>query len=366
MKTKLFLVTSLFFGVTQLSFSQENELPDAGNVGIGTTSPTEKLDVRGGAKIDSTLRVGDSLTVTNSARVGEDLTVTGNAFFKSNASVVMDFDVAGQTRLGNTDILGGLNIPNLNTTNELNDFSFLLTDENGAVVKSGIHGVSTLGTILYSLSCSPANNGIVENPTWANGPNRIFNMCPEVSVGIGTNAPLYKLDVRGTGYFNTGIRVGNVTASTFTNTALIEGERVANQSSPLVRLSVKKTDGTNEVRFKVESDGLVYCTAVKIRLSPTIPIPDYVFKSNYKLMPLTELKTFVNTYNHLPNIPSEQEIRENGLSIEQMQMQLLEKVEELTLYVLEIHQKNEELDAKNDQLLKELETLKAKLNLIEQ
>lgn len=62
--------------------------------------------------------------------------------------------------------------------------------------------------------------------------------------------------------------------------------------------------------------------------------PDYVFEPDYKLMPLAKLKSFVNENKHLPEIPSATDVAENGLNMTEMQIKLLKKVEELTLYTL--------------------------------
>jgi len=67
-------------------------------------------------------------------------------------------------------------------------------------------------------------------------------------------------------------------------------------------------------------------------------VPDFVFKSNYELMPLAQLKTYVNLNSHLPNIPSEKEIKSEGLNLEEMQLKILQKVEELTLYVIQLEE----------------------------
>ncbi len=65
-------------------------------------------------------------------------------------------------------------------------------------------------------------------------------------------------------------------------------------------------------------------------------VADYVFENDYQLMPLAELRTFIAREKHLPNIPSAAEIEEQGVvNVSKMQMRLLEKIEELTLYTLE-------------------------------
>jgi hypothetical protein len=62
---------------------------------------------------------------------------------------------------------------------------------------------------------------------------------------------------------------------------------------------------------------------------------DYVFRPEYKLMPLNEVEQFIRDNGHLPNIPTEAEVMENGVNLAEMNVKLLEKVEELTLYAIQ-------------------------------
>jgi hypothetical protein len=63
--------------------------------------------------------------------------------------------------------------------------------------------------------------------------------------------------------------------------------------------------------------------------------PDYVFKDNYPLMPLNDLNKFIEKEGHLPNIASAEEVKKaGGVNMSELQIKLLEKVEELTLYTL--------------------------------
>ncbi|MBT3208836.1 MAG: hypothetical protein HN347_10865 [Bacteroidetes bacterium] len=66
---------------------------------------------------------------------------------------------------------------------------------------------------------------------------------------------------------------------------------------------------------------------------------DFVFDEDYKLKNLSDLEKFIKTYKHLPNVPSEQEVVKNGLNLGEMDALLLEKVEELTLYIIELNKK---------------------------
>jgi hypothetical protein len=70
---------------------------------------------------------------------------------------------------------------------------------------------------------------------------------------------------------------------------------------------------------------------------------DYVFKPGYRLRPLSEVSQFIQTNGHLPDIPTEAEVKEKGVSLGDMQAKLLAKVEELTLHMIQQEKENQEL-----------------------
>ena len=73
---------------------------------------------------------------------------------------------------------------------------------------------------------------------------------------------------------------------------------------------------------------------------------DYVFEEEYELMNLEEVKAFIEKNNHLPGIPSAAEMQKQGMSIGEMNTKLLEKIEELTLYMIELKKENKLLNKK--------------------
>ena len=73
---------------------------------------------------------------------------------------------------------------------------------------------------------------------------------------------------------------------------------------------------------------------------------DFVFAEDYQLRPLSEVKTFIQENKHLPEILSAQEMQENGVGINELQTQLLQKIEELTLYILQQEERIRVLEAK--------------------
>ena len=73
---------------------------------------------------------------------------------------------------------------------------------------------------------------------------------------------------------------------------------------------------------------------------------DFVFKDDYKLKPLDKVAEYVEKHKHLEGIPTEAEVKKNGVSVGEMQAKLLQKVEELTLYTIAIKKENDELKTK--------------------
>lgn len=88
---------------------------------------------------------------------------------------------------------------------------------------------------------------------------------------------------------------------------------------------------------------------VKVEIAASNGWADYVFKDDYKLMPLHDLDTFIKTNGHLPEVPTTEQAIANGIELKEMNILLLKKVEELTLYTLQqqklIEEQNKRLNA---------------------
>lgn len=105
------------------------------------------------------------------------------------------------------------------------------------------------------------------------------------------------------------------------------------------------TDNNNPKGYRFAVNGTIGAKDVYIEIDET-PWPDYVFEHEHRLMPLTELEAFVKQNKHLPDIPSANDIKENGLSLAEINALLVKKVEELTLYVIELNKKIEKYENK--------------------
>ncbi|MFE7088402.1 hypothetical protein ACFU8T_13420 [Sphingobacterium spiritivorum] len=79
--------------------------------------------------------------------------------------------------------------------------------------------------------------------------------------------------------------------------------------------------------------------------------PDYVFKKDYELTSLSELRAYIEEHGHLPDMPKAAEAEKEGVSLGEMNKLLLKKVEELTLYILKMEKNNEAQQAQINQLL---------------
>lgn len=83
---------------------------------------------------------------------------------------------------------------------------------------------------------------------------------------------------------------------------------------------------------------------VKVAAKGSTSWADFVFNKDYELMPLSEVEAYVNKYKHLPEIPSAAEVEENGIDLGETDAKLLQKIEELTLYVIEQQKRIEKLE----------------------
>lgn len=95
------------------------------------------------------------------------------------------------------------------------------------------------------------------------------------------------------------------------------------------------------INSNVTVNGHLEAKKVKVTATPG-SVPDYVFSKHYELRTLNQLEEFIQTNKHLPNIPNAQAIETNGQDVGDIQLRLLEKIEELTLYMIE---QNKEVEA---------------------
>jgi len=111
----------------------------------------------------------------------------------------------------------------------------------------------------------------------------------------------------------------------------------------LLFASIPKTGGSTQTLTdtQIKENVKLYLTPTGVLKAKEVLVsttgwPDYVFAKDYKLLPLNEVEKFINENQHLPNVPSAVEVESNGIQLGEMNTILIRKVEELTLYVLDL------------------------------
>lgn len=162
-----------------------------------------------------------------------------------------------------------------------------------------------------------ANNG--ENPTWFAG----WTVVDEALSGSNNKTLEYKNAFAGDVYFQNGIwnKYGRVGIGT---------------NTPLFILDVV---GKSSFSDNMKVSGKLEVKEVKVTTTPTA---DFVFEDNYNLPKLEEIEKHVKEYKHLPEIASAKVMEKEGVNVGEFQIKLLQKIEELTLYSIEQNKKNKE------------------------
>jgi hypothetical protein len=174
------------------------------------------------------------------------------------------------------------------------------------------------------------------------------------NVGVGTLSPAWKMDVNG----QIAARGQAIVDSNATDIFLgdIAGGDGMRSKLFLCTNDTKQIviDGSGNMGIGLGLDGSgVYILpdaklavkgqihATEVRVTTNVPGPDYVFAKGYNLPSLETVKSYIEKNHHLPEVPSAKEIESNGIKVGEMNMILLKKIEELTLYVIELKKENE-------------------------
>lgn len=196
--------------------------------------------------------------------------------------------------------------------------------------------IGSFNTAVGSLALGLNDRG---NHNVAIGESAGFNSLGDGNIYLGKRA----------GYYETGshkIYIGNDSNRTIMYGDLATGQILIGKMQP--------TDYSFQGTRTLNVLGGLLADSVRISLSGNWA--DYVFKDDYALQPLGELEKFIRINKHLPNIPSAAEVAENGIELGDLQVKLLVKVEELTLYLL---QQQKQMESQQ----REINDLKKKLKL---
>ncbi|MEM1340502.1 MAG: fibronectin type III domain-containing protein [Bacteroidota bacterium] len=210
--------------------------------------------------------------------------------------------------------------------------------------------VHTDTTISLSWNAATDDVGVTGYRVFANGnpitignstSYTLTNLTPDTAYSVTVTA----LDAAGNESSNsTGITVTTDTASGGGG-----GTSVWSENGGVAAYSGNVAVGTTTVPtgYHMAIDGKLVTEEVRVELSDNWNWPDYVFVDTYPLRSLEALEKHIKEKGHLPNIPTAKEVEANGIALGEMNRLLLEKIEELTLYILQLKQEINTLTAKN-------------------
>ncbi|HNQ13316.1 MAG TPA: hypothetical protein PKH65_08025 [Bacteroidia bacterium] len=320
-------------------------MTDAGRIGIGTSSPLFTLHVESSTE----LRSGYFYNTTNSA--APTFGLYAGAFGTG----------AGDKRGGSFDASGGTGI-NIGVRGFASGGS---QNFGGYFIGDGYFS-NNLGVGTASPSSRISVSG--DAASTASVVDVVTNYVGSVDIrgvnSVSTPADGYGYGVYGTGGYM-GVR-GTATAGAYTGSAYgVYGFATGTAGT---RFGVYGTASggsenwggyfptksyTSELRVgnTIGATGYILCVdgkaiAEEVRVELSGSWPDYVFEENYDLRSIADLKEFVNTNKHLPGMPSAAEVEDKGHHLGEVQQKLLEKIEEMTLYIFELESRIKALESK--------------------
>ncbi len=295
----------LFCFTLMISYSfleaQTNIFPSSGSVGIGTTTPQRELDVVGALRLST----GYIIRPDNG----------GIAFSVSNAGN----DSYGELRVNNAP--GSRN-------------NMIVTDAGNVGI--GVDGIYPSAKLHI--------NGIGANLALTNSGNGsgLFEIGMAYCTGCfsgQSQAGDAVLRVLGTGNM-----LFNIPGNSTDTRKIIFSRDDAKLMQVNANGSVAIGNVNQPAGYKLFVETGILTEKLKVSLKNTSDWADYVFDKNYKLKPLKEVESFVNKNHHLPDMPSAYELTQTGIDVAKMNALLLQKIEELTLYLINMNKRLLEIE----------------------
>jgi len=204
---------------------------------------------------------------------------------------------------------------------------------NTAVIVGGIFPLMQFTTVFstsgFTASYDDSNNFFLTQNESANftieGVGGGLTITPNGNIGIGTSIPQAKLDV-----------AGSLKATSATISGALNAQSACFNGSVSI--------GSYSSAINLDVIGKIRAEEIKVCLNHGC---DYVFEEDYSLMNLNDLNTFIKTHRHLPDVAPAAVMEAEGINLSEMNALLLRKVEELTLYIIQIENRLAEIERKD-------------------
>jgi hypothetical protein len=303
---------------------------NAGNVGVGIAVPAYKLDVAGTVNIDPGVGTGTIMRLR-----------VNNGYATLYGDVSSDLHLAGRFHVDQTFYPdGGLSFSTFGSGIALN--SGPVSGVSSLTFNSATSNLKMFSD--YNASQAAADQGIIMKYN-----SRAAGIYPRAAFQVYNNAdPTEKpflISSQGFGWLKNSKtdEVAWQVQAAASQTADIE--QIKNSAGNVLfnvtaagKVSIGASN-TTDVDYKLFVDKGIKTQKVKVTQAGW---PDYVFHQQYKLPSLTEVEKYIKANNHLPEVPSAQEIESDGLNLGDNQATLLKKIEELTLYAIDANKKIEQ------------------------
>ena len=278
-------------------------------VGVGTTSPQQQMHINGNTLISGS---GKALLFSTSASTtdgnfGIKYTGSGlNFYIPNNTNYLMYIRNNGYVGIGTSspteklEVSGNAKATNVTATSAVQSSTLTVT---GNVTFNSLAGSS-------SKILTVGSNGLLSSADMS-----------EVGDGMGNHIATTNLNLNGKNIVGATNGTGGIYVAQNGNVRIGAGT-----ANPTKTLEVNGAIRSKEVLVEVANWS------------------DFVFDKDYDLMTLKEVESYIKENGHLPDVPSAEEVKANGVEVGEMNAILLQKIEELTLYIIELEKKIEKLN----------------------